>query len=131
MDHLLDALRMAPRNATYLSYFGFCLAFARGHYLRAIRHCRDAVAVNPREVMHHVNLGRVYQLKGDREAAYETLQRAFRIKKNHPAVAAELARMGIRRPPFFTFLGRDNPINRCLGVLRAHLERSLIGHRQS
>ena len=130
-DHLVEALRMAPDNPTYLSYFGYCVAVCEKDYLRAIKLCRRAVRAGSKEAIHYVNLSRVYRLKGDRKSAFETLQFAFRVRKRHPAVATDLARLGIRRPPMFTFLRRTHPVNKCLGMLRAHLERKWVGHRQS
>ena len=107
LGHLVEALRIAPSNPVYLSYFGLCLAHAE----------RD-------------NLGKVYRLKGENRAAHAQFLRAWEIQKGHPAAASELTRMGIRRPPFIRFLSRKHWANRYLGLLRANLERKLVGHRQ-
>ncbi len=131
LDYLLQSLRISPGNALYLSYFGFCLAQANRDYDRAIRHCKQAVNALPVDPVPYINLGKVYKLRGDNASAYEVFQRAWTINNRHPATAAELTRMGIRRRPFFTFLPRTNWCNRYLGKLRATLERRLIGHRQS
>ncbi len=131
MDYLIRSLQIAPGNALYLSYFGFCLAQVNRDYDRAVRHCKHAVNALPREPIAWVNLGKVYRLRGDNASAYEVLQRAWRINRKHPATATELTRMGIRRPPFFPFLSRSNRCNKYLGMVRANLERRLLGHRQS
>jgi Flp pilus assembly protein TadD len=131
LNDLIQALRIAPTNANYLSYFGLCLAHTEKDYERAVRVCFQALEAQPKDPLMRVNLGKVYKLKGDNAAAHESFLRAWKLQKGHPAAAAELTRMGIRRPPFIPFLPRGNPANRYLGKLRAVLERKLVGHRQS
>lgn len=131
LDHLIEALRISPGNPIYRSYFGLCLAHAERDYERAIRACRQATMVLSKDPVLRVNLGKVYKLAGDKAAAHKEFVRAWELNNEHPSTAAELARMGIRRPPFFTFLPRLNFVNRYLGLVRAYLERKLVGHRQS
>lgn len=130
LSHLSAALRIAPGNPEYISYFGLCVAHAERNYDRALKLCQHAVEEVRDDPVFRVNLSRVHRLKGDNRAAYEQLQRAWRLDRRHPVTAAELTRMGIRRPPFIRFLRRDNVINRYLGRLRAALERKLVGRRQ-
>ena len=131
LEHLSDACRMVPDNPLYASYLGLCIAQETRDYPRALRICTQALNDRPREPVIHVNLGKVHRLMGDNSTAYEILLRAYAIDKQHPATASELTRMGIRRPPFFTFLSRRHWINRYLGIVRATLERKLVGKRQS
>ena len=81
--------------------------------------------------MTFVNLGRVYRLMGDNGAAYDVLHYGWNRHRTNAAIAAELTRLGIRRPPFLAFLPRGHWCNRYLGRLRATLERKLVGARQS
>lgn len=127
---LSAALRIAPGNPEYTSFFGLCVAHVERNFERAVKLCRHAVEGAPEDPVMRVNLGRVYRLKGDNRAAYQQLLRAWRLDRRHPVTAAELTRMGIRRPPFIRFLSRENLLNRHLGRLRATLERKLIGRRQ-
>lgn len=131
LGHLVEALRIAPSNPVYLSYFGLCLAHVERDYERAIRVCRQALDTFSNDPMFRVNLGKVYRLRGDNAAAHREFLRAWQIHKGHPATASELTRMGIRRPPFIPFLPRGHWANKYLGLLRANLERKLVGHRQS
>jgi predicted Zn-dependent protease len=130
LGHLIQALRIAPTNPVYLSYFGLCLAQVEHDYDRAIRMCRQALDVFAKDPVLRVNLGKVYRLKGDNAAAHREFLRAWDLNRGHPTTAAELTRMGIRRPPFIRFLSRKHWANRYLGRLRATLERKLVGHRQ-
>lgn len=126
-----EALRIAPQNPLYLSYFGLCMAYSDRGFDQAVRHCRQAVRVRPGDPVTWLNLGRVYRVQGHNQMAYDTLQKAWLVQKNHPGVAAELTRLGIRRPPFLRFLPRSHWLNRHLGRIRAVLERKIVGRRQS
>lgn len=131
LDMLIEALRISPGNATYLSAFGLCIAQVDRNYERGVQHCKQAIDTHPTDPGLYINLGKVYRLKGDNTSAYRNFLLAWELNRNHPGVAAELTRMGVRRPPFFTFLPRGNWCNRYLGMIRATLERSLVGQRQS
>jgi Flp pilus assembly protein TadD len=129
LDHLVTALRMAPTNSRYLSYFGYCLAQAEGDHARAVHLCRQAANSRPMDPVCRINLGKVYKLTGNNRTAHKEFLMAWEISKGNPSAAAELTRMGIRRPPVIPFLPRSNWCNKYLGMLRATLERRLLGHR--
>jgi Flp pilus assembly protein TadD len=130
LGHLTAALRIAPTNPYYRSHFGYCLAQVQGDFDRAIQFCRQASDSRPLDPDLHVNLGRVYRLKGDNAAAYNAFTQAWHLRRGHPAAAAELARMGVRRPPVMSLLPRSHWLNRCLGILRARIERALPARRR-
>ncbi len=123
--HLGEAVRIAPGNPYYRSYFGYCLAQSEGEYDRALRLCRNASDSRPVDPEPHINLGRVYKLKGDNASAYKAFLDAWRVCKGHPIAAAELTRMGVRRPPVLSFLSRSNWCNKYLGMVRATIERKM------
>ncbi len=121
---LREALRMAPDNAHYLSFFGLCLARDTQDYEAAIQLCKRALEQIPHDTVLRVNLGKVYRLKGDNGAAYSSFMEAWEENQRHPAPAAELTRMGIRKPPVIPFLPRGIWVNRFLGRLRKRMKRS-------
>jgi len=125
--HLSEALRIAPTNPFYRSYFGYCLALVQGDFDRAVHFCRQASDSRPLDPDLHVNLGRVYRLRGDRAAAHQSFTQAWHLCKGHSAAAAELARMGVRRPPVLALLARGHWLNRWLGRVRVRFERHLRG----
>jgi Flp pilus assembly protein TadD len=129
LTNLVDALKIAPSNPSYRSFFGFCLAQVEEDFDRAIRFCRGASEARPLDPVLHVNLGKVYKLSGDNSSAHKEFVRAWDVCKGHPAAAAELTRMGIRRPSVVRFLPRSHWINKYLGVARATLERRLLRRR--
>ncbi len=125
LGHLTEALRIAPSNPFYRSYFGYCLGQVEGDFDRAVHFCRQASDSRPFDPDLHVNLGRVYRLKGDRAAAHRAFSQAWHLCKGHPTAAAELARMGVRRPAVIPLIPRSHWCNRWLGIIRATIERTL------
>jgi Flp pilus assembly protein TadD len=124
LKHLEEALQISPNNAVYLSQYGLCVAIELGNFDAARRLCERAMRMEPEEVIHRVNLGKVFRLEGDMLSAHTMFLKAWQLDKSHPAPAGELSRMGIRRPPVVRFLGRSHWANVKLGRLRATLERS-------
>lgn len=120
---LKKAIRMAPRNPYYLSFLGLCHAQTGGDHAEALAACRRALAMKPRDTVLMVNLGRVQRLAGDNGAAYTTFLEAWKLDRAHPSPAAELSKMGIRRPPVIPFLPRGHWLNKYAGMARARLLR--------
>ncbi len=118
------ALEICPRHPTYLSLFGLCLAIESEDYDSALRICESAVKMNPKDPLSRVNLGRVHRLEGNNAAAYVEFLSAWKLDRKHPAPATELHRMGIRRPPVFSFLPRKHWLNINAGRLRARVMRT-------
>jgi predicted Zn-dependent protease len=121
------ALQICPHNPSYLSFYGLCVAIESADYDAARRLCERAVRMTPSDPLNRVNLGRVLRMQGDNGAAYTEFLNAWKLDKQHPAPAAELSRMGIRRPPVFPFLDRSHWINVRLGRLRAQVHRLRAG----
>jgi tetratricopeptide (TPR) repeat protein len=117
------ALQICPQHAAYLSLYGLCVAAESEDYESARRICERAVRMNPRDPLGRVNLGKVLRMEGDNEGAYEEFLTAWKMDRTHPAPAAELSRMGIRRPPLLRFLPRSHWANIHLGRLRSRVLR--------
>lgn len=100
----------------YNSHLAFCLAKARGQYLRAIALCEEALEKEPCNAVHYVNLGRIYVLAGKRDKALETLRQGMQYQVNGE-ILRELERLGRRCKPVFPFLKRANPLNKYCGLL--------------
>jgi predicted Zn-dependent protease len=125
LGDLQEALRAEPEQPFYLSYYGLCLAHQTGHVEEGVEFCKRALQLAPVELLLYVNLGKAYRVRGDHGSAHRTFLRAWQLDKRHPAPAAELARMGVRRAPVFDFLPRSHWCNRTLGKLRWRLEHAL------
>lgn len=108
------------RAPLYCSYLGFCLAKVRRQYGRAIALCREALEQESSSPVHYVNLGRCYELSGQRAEALETLRKGMKFQRNDE-VRRELERLGVRAKPVFPFLKRGNPLNKYCGLLHKRL----------
>ncbi|MBI4691325.1 MAG: tetratricopeptide repeat protein [Nitrospirae bacterium] len=98
------------------SYMGFCIASERGKITEAIMLCNDAIAHEPANPVHYLNLGRVY-LKADRRSeAIDTFRKGLSLGDNEE-IHLVLEKLGIRRKPFLFFLPRGNFLNRYLGLV--------------
>jgi predicted Zn-dependent protease len=128
IELLKEALHIAPDNPYYVSYLGLCIGYSGDDIATAVSLCKRALVLCPSDAVIHVNLGKVYKLNGDTTSAYSTFLSAWRRNKEHPAPAAELSRMGIRRPPVLPFLDRSHVLNKHLGMLRSKLERLFHRH---
>jgi len=122
-EDLERALAHAPEDPHLLSCYGWCVALL-GEIDRGIGLCERALRSHPDDVLLRLNLGRTYRLAGENKAAHRAFLRAWQQNKRHPAPAAELARMGIRRRPVLRFLPRRHWCNRALGRLRSWLLRT-------
>jgi tetratricopeptide (TPR) repeat protein len=115
------ALRQSPADARFQSYFGLCLAVTGKKIRVAIDLCEQAVRAEFYRADHYCNLGRVYELAGDRLRAYQAYRQGLRIEADHPEIRHALAKMGRRKPPPLPFLERQHPINRTVGMMLARL----------
>jgi Flp pilus assembly protein TadD len=126
MKRFEEALQISPNNAVYMSHYGVCVAIEKEDIPAARKLCERAVKMDPKNPVARVNLGKVQRLQGDNELAHKTFIQAWKTDKTHPAAASELSRMGIRRPPVFSFLSRTHWLNKKFGMLRARFERSML-----
>lgn len=129
MNRLEEALQLSPDNAAYLSHYGLCVAIEREDFASAIKICEQAVKMAPDDPITRVNLGKIHRMRGENATAHGLFIQAWKVDKSHPSPAAELSRMGIRRPPVLAFLPRSHWLNIRLGKLRALLERGRKGRR--
>jgi tetratricopeptide (TPR) repeat protein len=106
------------------SYLGLCISIERGQIREAIRLCEDAVAEEPDNPTHYLNLGRVYMNAGRKADALETL-RSGTDKGLSSAENAEirllLDKLGSRKKSVFPFLPRSHFLNKYIGLLLHHL----------
>ena len=103
-------------NPRYRSYLAYCVAKERGQYKLSVSLCEEAIAREPAHAGHYLNLGKVYLISGKKAEALK----AFREGISHeadPRIIAELDRMGSRKAPPISFLKRDNPLNKYLGIV--------------
>ena len=121
LEHFRTATRLDPTSPRYRSYYGLCLALAERRFDEALELCRSSAReefYNP--ALYH-NLARVHLAFGFRAEGIRYLRRGMMIDPGNEAIAAELARLGIRRAPLLRFLSRRHRVNRWLGILRGRI----------
>jgi len=121
-----EALRTStppdPHYCTYQSYFGLALVLSGD--AEGLSHCRLAAQADTRNGDIYYNLARAEIGLHNRGAAVEAIAAGLRIAPQHQKLLKLRATLGVRRPPFFSGLGRDNPINKLIGRLTYRLSRS-------
>jgi len=119
LAHLEKSLSLHD-NPSLKSYLGYCIAKERGHVKKGIELCRESILIEPEAPVHHLNLGKIHLLSGDKTEALRVL-REGRAKGEHDEIMRLLTQIGTRKPPVFPSLSRDNPLNRYLGMLLSRL----------
>jgi tetratricopeptide (TPR) repeat protein len=115
------------RTPVVLSCLGYCLAREEKDMKKAFALCREAVYREPGNPLHHLHLGRVYLLAGEKELAVTAFRMGLSFAE-HPELLAELKRIGMRHPPLFTFLSRRHLLNRCCGFFLTRLGLRFLLH---
>lgn len=110
-------LRKTPIVCSSLAY---CLAKERQELQKGIFLCMEAMLQEPNNPVHYFNMGRIYLLAGEEDRAIKAFRHGLKSGRN-PRIIEELRKMGIRRPSVIRALGRDNPLNKYLGLLFARL----------
>ncbi|RPJ60656.1 MAG: hypothetical protein EHM24_27020 [Acidobacteria bacterium] len=121
------------------SYLAYCKARERGQYGEGVRLCLSALAAEPHNPAHHLNLGRIHVLGRQKAKAIAAFRKGLSsdaVTNNIPGAEAtadgrarqqalilsELRRLGIRKRPPFPSLPRDHRLNRVFGKLLTALQ---------
>jgi len=104
----------------WYSRLAYCIAKERGQLTRAFELCRSAIAIEPREPIHYLYLGKVHQLAANQFEALQTFRQGMTLG-GLPEIEKNLAAIGARKPPVLSALSRDNPLNKYLGIVMARL----------
>jgi tetratricopeptide (TPR) repeat protein len=106
------------------SYVGLCISIERGQIREAIRLCEDAVAEEPDDPSHYLNLGRVYLNAGRKADGLEVLRsgtnKGLSFGEN-AEIRLLLDQLGSRKKPVFAFLPRSHFLNKYTGLLLHYL----------
>jgi Flp pilus assembly protein TadD len=121
LTHFQNAAEMEPQNPYYMSFTGVAHARTQGKPGVAIKLCETALTLKRNEAQLHLNLAEVYVAAGRRGDALTTLDRAAASFGRHRGVQRARLRLGSRRAPVLSFLGRDNALNKQLGIWRHRL----------
>jgi tetratricopeptide (TPR) repeat protein len=118
LPHMKRAVDLDKNNPYYMSYLGVVLARSEQKWGEAERLCDTAVRMKRNQAQLYLNLAEVYATAGRREEAVEALQSGLKFARRDVRLTIAMNRLVERRPPVLTFLTRQNPLNRQLGILR-------------
>jgi tetratricopeptide (TPR) repeat protein len=125
------AYRAKPSEARYASYYGLSLALSSNRLKDAEALCAHAVKLDVyRPELFH-NLGRVRVMLRDRKGALSAFKQGLSLDRNDTKIQKELTKMGMRKPPVFSFLSRRHPLNKYFGLLLARLRGNKRRKRNS
>jgi tetratricopeptide (TPR) repeat protein len=117
--HFENAGRLGS-TPTLNSYMGYCLARERQEFKEGIGLCRHALAKEPEQAVHYLNLGRVLLEAGRQQLAVEAFRQGLRRERHH-LIVEELKKLSIRKPPVVPFLSHSHPVNKYLDLLLTRL----------
>ena len=92
------------------AWYGYCLANEKNDFRHGIALCNEARQAKPRSSDIYLALGRLYLLAKRRSSAVKTLQQGLTLDNNQE-ISRLLNGIGIRKPPVFRFLDRNNKFN--------------------
>jgi tetratricopeptide (TPR) repeat protein len=102
------------------SFLALCIARERGQTNKAVSMCRETLEADPDNPVLYLNLGKIYLMQGRPQEAIAAYRKGLG-KGANAEIVAELQRIGNRRPPPLSFLGRDHPLNKYLGIILSRL----------
>ncbi len=103
------------KNPEIQSCLGLCIAIERGKISEAVSLCESAIADDPQNYMHYLNLAKIYLKKGKKDSALEILRKGLYFGDN-PELKSMLDSIGVRKTPVIPFIPRENLLNRYLGL---------------
>lgn len=118
LPHMQRATELDRNNPYYMSYLGVVLARSEKKWGEAERLCDAAVRMKRNQAQLYLNLAEVYAAAGRRDEAVEALQSGLKFARRDVRLTIAMNRLTHRRLPVLTFLSRQHPMNRQLGLLR-------------
>lgn len=126
LPHVRQAAELEKNNPTYVSYLGLIVGLAQKKWGEAEKLCQGALRMRRHDPQLYLNLAEVYLKARRKEDAVYILTTGLQYTKQDVRLRRALRRLGVRRAPVFSFLGRGHPLNRHVGKLR-HRLLELVG----
>jgi predicted Zn-dependent protease len=109
----------------HLSYCGVLMVAMEGKVREGRALCERALTLNFYDPELHLNLSQVHLRDNRPDHAVQVLLRGIRLIPQDPRLRREIGRLKPRSTPVFSFLERNNPLNKVLGKARARLSALL------
>jgi Flp pilus assembly protein TadD len=118
LPHMQRAMDLDRNNPYYMSYLGVVLARSEKKWGEAERLCDAAVRMKRNQAQLYLNLAEVYATAGRKDEAVDALTAGLKYARRDVRLSIALNRLTDRREPVLSFLERQHPVNRRLGLLR-------------
>ena len=104
---------IAPeRHPQGLSSYGLCLSRVEHKNKLGAELCEKAIALQPHDASHWVNLVRLYIGAKNRRRAVDLLEKGLSKLPDDERLMRVRTEIGYRQAPYFRFLRRTHPLNR-------------------
>lgn len=113
--YVFDSDICATLDPVAASYYALCLARVEACYDRAITLCFMAAEKDFCNPVIHLNLGRIFLEIGQKSKAIKTFKRGLVMDDSNKELIIEMEKLGLRRRPVISWLGRKNSLNVFLG----------------
>src|SRR6202790_2653427 len=120
--HARRALGIAPKNPFYLSYTGLLAALAEKRHGDAESLCQEALVMKHNHAQLYLNLAEVYHQAGKTPEAIATLEKGLVSAGRDFRIRRAREKLGVRREPVLSFLGRSHALNQTLGRWRQRID---------
>ena len=118
LAHMQKAMELDRNNPYYMSYLGVVLARSEQKWGEAERLCDAAVRMKRNQAQLYLNLAEVYAQAGRKDDAVDALQAGLKYARRDVRLTIAMNRLTRRREPVLSFLNRQHPVNRQLGLIR-------------
>jgi Flp pilus assembly protein TadD len=118
LPHMQKAMELDRNNPYYMSYLGVVLARSEQKWGEAERLCDAAVRMKRNQAQLYLNLAEVYAQAGRKDDAVDALQAGLKYARRDVRLTIAMNRLTRRREPVLSFLNRQHPVNRQLGLIR-------------
>ena len=121
LAHVRRALKEEPQNPFFLSYVGMLCAVLEKRYRTGEKLCREALEIKCNHAQLYLNLAEVYHQAGQTPEAIATLEKGLVSAGRDFRIRRALEKLGVRREPVLSFLGRSHALNQALGRWRQRM----------
>jgi len=129
-----EALASFPSDPFFLSYHGFLTAVVENRSSEGTMLCNEAIRIlrTSKSIdlafflpLFYLHLGRASLVGNRKRAALEAFQDGLKFDSKNHELLSEIKRLGVRKKPVVSFLDRNHPLNKYLGMFRFKLQNSL------
>lgn len=117
---LLESALRHQDNPQWHAMLGYCIAKERGQVARGLELCRSALEQYPDNAEYYYFYGRLLLMADQKAEAVQALRQGFACSEN-VSILKLLQELGTRKAPPISWLHRNNPLNKYLGLLLARI----------